>query len=406
MTIRSRVPYFVPVFVLVAIALLAGGPAAAGETAALPLRDNQGPQLEEALRRYRDIERRGGWESIPESPAMGPPYSYDCRLIAALERRLIVEDYLDRLSPRPAPPALPPGQKTKPSKVPPAPPLCEYGPALTAAMRAFQADRHVLGDGQFGRLTRVQLNRPVEEIVHQLEHDVARWRGVATHPSGSYLLVNIPFFELSVFERGRETMRMPVVVGQKTWPTPQFSDQVEYLIVNPDWGIPDKIAKQEYWPQARRDPKYLARQGITANGGGLRQKPGPRNPLGRIKFVMPNPHDVYLHDTPEQRAFPAAVRALSHGCVRLSRPIDLAAYLLRNEPQWSEKRIRDAIASGQTRQIDLRSPVPVHIVYSTTRINEAGRVEVRADVYGKNGRRPRIEEPLAAPEDLEADAGP
>jgi len=346
-------------------------------------------RLGDALERYRAIERQGGWRKIPAGPAMGPEYFYDCARIAAIERRLIAEGYLRRRS-TPPPLAPPPGQaaprrsKSSPNEPPKGPPQrCRYGPALTAAVSAFQADRKVLGYGQVGALTIAQLNRPVQEIVDILERDLERWRTVSPEPSGTFLLVNIPFFELSVYESGRETMRMPVIVGQPSWQTPTFRAEIEHVILNPDWGIPDRIAKLEYLPIARRDPGYLRRQGITTEGG-LRQKPGPRNPLGRIKFVMPNPNDVYLHDTPEKGAFNAAVKALSHGCIRVKNPVELANYLLRDDPQWDPRRLETAVASGKTQQINLAHHMPVHIIYSTSRVNDDGRVELRPDVYGKN----------------------
>ena len=363
----------------------------------------QALRLEEALGRYRDIERRGGWNKVPTDLVMGPPYPYECSRIAALERRLIAEGYLRRGSTPPPPPRpAPPKRGTEP-------PVgqggyCTYGPALTAAVSAFQADRKVLGTGQLGSQTMAQLNRPVQEIVDILEHDLERWRHVSLSPAGTYLLVNIPFYELGVFESGREVLRIPVIVGQPSWPTPLFSDEVEYIIVNPDWGIPDSIAKQETWPMARRDPGYFRRAGIVATGEGLRQKPGPRNPLGRIKFMMPNHHNVYLHDTPEQRAFTAAVRALSHGCIRLAKPLELANYLLRDEPEWDPRRLQSAIASGRTQQINLRHHMPVHVVYSMSRVNDEGRVELRPDVYGMNKRRARDDErrPKSGDESLQA----
>lgn len=379
--------------------------------------------LEEVLERYREIERRGGWNKVPTDLVMGPGYAYDCERIGLLEKRLVAEGYLAHVRRPLPPPVLTPEQakakakadakaaaKAKLQPVAARKTLgtwgeCDYGPELTAAVRAFQADRKVLGYGQVGKLTFNELNRPVGEIVAILEQDVARWNSRGIHPSGDYLLVNIPFFELVVFEGSEETMRMPVVVGQKTWQTPQFSDALEYIIVNPDWGIPEKIAKQEYWPSARRNPKWLAAQGIVNDGGALRQKPGPQNPLGRIKFVMPNENDVYLHDTPAKRAFEAAVRALSHGCVRLSRPMDLANYLLRDDRDWDPRRLQSTIASGQTKRINLPRPMPVHIVYSTSRVNVDGRLELRPDVYGKNRSRSREEDP-AAPADESASAWP
>jgi len=375
------------------------GPSARGDEApnvAREIPSDQASRLEEALERYREIERRGGWKTVPTDLVMGPGFTYDCERVARLERRLVAEGYLRYVSATPPPPPPLPTDGRKPPKARPEPPRpapamglggpCRYGSELTAAVRAFQADRKILGEGQVGKLTWNELNKPVSQIIDILERDVERWRNLSIDPSGTYLLVNIPFYEVIGYQHGRPSMRMQVIVGQPSWPTPRFSDELEYIVLNPDWGIPDKIAKQEYWPSARRDPKYLSRQGITANGGSLRQKPGPRNPLGRIKFVMPNQNDVYLHDTPEKRAFTAAVGALSHGCIRLSRPMDMADYLLRDDPEWSPSRVQAAIASGKTMQINLRRHMPVHIIYSTSRVNDEGRVEIRPDVYGMDKR--------------------
>ncbi|HYB99524.1 MAG TPA: L,D-transpeptidase family protein [Candidatus Limnocylindrales bacterium] len=369
--------------------------------------------LEQALDRYREIERRGGWKKVPTDLSMGPPYSYDCRRIEMLEDRLLAEGYLRRRSTPPPPPPVPmppAGNPPRPVAPPPPPePLgqggpCEYGRTLADAVRAFQKDRKVLGDGQVGALTFAELNRPVGEIVDILEQDVERWRDVSLDPSGTYLLVNIPFFELIAYERGREALRMPVIVGLPTWQTPLFSDELEHIIVNPDWGIPDTIAKSEIWPLQKRDPNYFKREGITGGEGGLRQKPGPRNPLGRIKFMMPNKYNVYLHDTPHKKAFNAAVRALSHGCIRLSQPIELATYLLRDS-EWSPRRLQAAISSGRTQRINLPQHMPVHIIYSTSRVNEDGRVELRPDVYRKNRRSHRPPPPVERMGE-EIDVGP
>lgn len=354
-----------------------------------PVAPDQLGRLQEALLRYRGIESRGGWGSVPTDVVMGPGNSYDCRRIEILERRLVAEGYLRRISvrrPPPSPEGTPPPASPPPSRNEPLPigGHCPYGPELTDALRNFQADRKILGYGQLGSQTMAELNRPVGEVVDILEQDVRRWQARASQPSGSYLLVSIPFFELNVFENDREVSRMPTIVGQKSWQTPAFSDQVESVVLNPDWGIPDSIAKNEIWPAARRDKNYFRWQGIVDTGSGLRQKPGPRNPLGRVKFSMPNENDVYLHDTSEKRAFNAAMRALSHGCVRLARPRDLAARLLAPDPNWGPERLQKTIASGKTVHIKLLRPMPVHIVYATSRVNEDGRVELRPDVYGKN----------------------
>ncbi len=376
--------------------------------------------LEGALERYRDIERHGGWAAVPTDLVMGPGYSYDCKRIAAFEKRLVVEGYLreeDRTLPPPAPePTAAEAkaarkQQPPPSSQPRNQPMglwgpCPYSPALTAAVKAFQVDRSVLGVGQLASRTMTQLNRPVEEIVEILEQDLARWRGVSLDRLGSYLLVDIPFFELVAYENGHETLRMPVVVGKRDWQTPSLHAEVQSILLNPDWGIPEKIAKVEYLPLAARDSGYLRRQGITNDGGSLRQKPGPNNPLGRVKFVMPNPDDIYLHDTPAKGAFDAAVKALSHGCVRLSNAAELASYLLREDSQWSLRRLQAAISSGQTQGISLRRRMPVTIIYSTSRVNEDGRLELRPDVYGKNRMRPIQERDSTDAIDKDVDTGP
>jgi murein L,D-transpeptidase YcbB/YkuD len=383
---------------------LAGWSDIGGEGAA-----DQPALLERMLDRYREIQARGGWKRVPTDLVMGPEYSYDCGRIAMLERRLMAEGYLDRSTLPPPPPPLPPGVKppkqTK-NAPPPRPAQCRYTERLARALRNFQLDRKILGYGQLGGKTMTELNRPVGEIIGILQQDLARWRDVPLSPSGSFILVNIPFFDLRVYERGEEMLRMAVVTGKKDWQTPLLVEELEYVIVNPDWGIPEKIAKQEYWPSAKRNPKWLANQGIVASGGSLRQKPGPRNPLGRIKFVMPNSHDVYLHDTPEKGAFKAAVRALSHGCVRLSRPLDLAHYLLRDQPAWNPERLDDAIASGRTMHINLTHHVPVYVVYSTSRVNAEGRLELRPDIYGRNHNVTRDLEDERIPREFEKDRGP
>lgn len=337
--------------------------------------------LQQALERYRDIESRGGWKKFSSDLVMGPEYSYDCSVITALEKRLMAEGYLRELD---TPPPLAPPQPGQPLPAPCPPPRCPYTPALTAAVRAFQQDRKILGYGQVGSQTVTQLNRPVGEIINLIQHDLTRWRNVSLDESGTYVLVNIPFYEMRLYDGGRQVLAMPVIVGQTDWQTPLINAEIEHIIVNPDWGIPVTIAKKEILPNAQKDANYLRREGIDASGGCLRQKPGPRNPLGRIKFVMPNPYDVYLHDTPFKGAFSAAVRALSHGCVRLSQPMDLATYLLRDDPQWKPARLQEEIAKGRTEQINPSHRLPVHIIYSTTRVNDEGRLEVRADIYKKN----------------------
>lgn len=391
-----------------------GGPAAAAVAAPVqpppPLEVHVAPQgiaaadqprlLAAALRRYREIQARGGWEQGPTDYVIGAPYAYECWRIDALENRMIAEGYLARLSSRPKFPVVTEQavsgadgeaagvKKVSPEKgtavVYPDYVRCPYTRELAEAVATFQYDRKVRGTGQLTTSTMHELNRPVEDIIAIIEQDLERWMKFKPEDSGTFILVTIPFFELRLYQNAREELQMPVVVGMPSWATPVMDDAIEYVIVNPSWGIPTRIAKEEYWPHARRDPDYLRRQGIEAEGGSLRQKPGPNNPLGRIKFVMPNEHDIYLHDTPHQRAFDAKVKALSHGCVRLSQPLDLATALLDKDGGWTRSAIEASIASRASKRVNLAQPMPVHIVYATSRVNEAGRLELRPDVYGRN----------------------
>ncbi|MFN2426751.1 MAG: L,D-transpeptidase family protein [Candidatus Binatia bacterium] len=263
---------------------------------------------------------------------------------------------------------------------------CEYGPMLVSAVKDFQYDRYLVSDGIVGGKTLTQLAKPAADVLAKIEYALKRWRANAANLSGSYILVNIPAFELAVYEGRREVLRMPVIVGLTDWQTPELSDLIEYIVVNPSWNIPKSIANDEVIPKSRKDKGYFKREGIVADGDGtLSQKPGPRNPLGRLKFMLPNREDIYLHDTPGKQRFASPARAFSHGCVRVEKPVELAAYLLKDDPQWSKERIQSAIDSGDTKNVKLPQPMPVHLLYIPALVSEDGRVRVAPDIYDKVG---------------------
>jgi L,D-transpeptidase YcbB len=193
-----------------------------------------------------------------------------------------------------------------------------------------------------------------------------------------------------------------VIVGKSSWQTPVFSSEVQHLVFNPPWNVPPRIAAEELFPKERANEGYFAAQGISVRGGTrvasagsgisdgggmvtsprrLRQAPGPKNPLGKVKFNMPNPFGVYLHDTPNKDKFRLGARALSHGCVRVGNAPALAAALLGDMPEWDESRRKTALSSWSTRSVSLRTPVPVHIVYATAWSEEDVQVQFREDVY-------------------------
>ncbi len=180
---------------------------------------------------------------------------------------------------------------------------------------------------------------------------------------------------------------MRVIVGKDQSRTPAFSDKMSYLEVNPYWNVPESIANAEILPKLAADPGYLASHNMeyvdtAGSEPRLRQLPGADNPLGKLKFMFPNDFNIYLHDTPADHLFSREERDFSHGCIRLQKPFDLAAYLLQGDPKWTPEALRAAIDSGENTQISLHRPIPVHILYWTAWVDPDGTVEFRKDLYG------------------------
>ncbi|MBY0612696.1 MAG: L,D-transpeptidase family protein [Beijerinckiaceae bacterium] len=241
----------------------------------------------------------------------------------------------------------------------------------------------------------------------RLEADIVanmeRWRWMPLSLGNAYVMVNVPDYELKVIRDGRIVHQTKVIVGKPQTPTPIFSHAMEYLIVNPYWNIPPSIALKEMLPQLRSDPYALQRKGFEIIKGGkavdpagvdwtgsirnvrIRQLPGERNALGFIKFMFPNDHSVYLHDTPSRGLFARSMRAFSHGCVRVFEPFALADILLDHQNGLNERQLRAMIGSGE-RYIYLQNKIPVHIAYFTTFMDDDGTLQSRPDVYGHNAK--------------------
>ena len=214
-----------------------------------------------------------------------------------------------------------------------------------------------------------------------------RWRWMADDLGPRYLFVNIPTFRLDVVENGERVLEMKVVTGRTGDPTPVLADEMTHVVFSPFWNIPASIVQEEILPKLNEDPDFLERQNMEMIGSSdgedvrFRQRPGPRNALGLVKFMFPNNHNVYLHDTPADSLFNRLRRDFSHGCVRLERPIDLAKYVLRDQPEWTEERITKAMQSGNERTVKLTQPIPVYLTYFTA-WQEQGQLQIYPDVYG------------------------
>ena len=350
-----------------------------------PPEDGYKPLID-ALARYRQIEAQGGWQEIAPAEKLVPGLRQES--VGRLKDRLRAEGDL---------PALKEGEQES----------YVFDESVTAAVARFQKRYGLESTGKVDKETLAEMDVPVATRVRQIEINLERWRWMPSDFGQRYIRVNIPEFKMALINQGNPELEMRVVVGKAQQSrTPVFSDKMTYLELNPAWNIPTGIAEEEILPKAANDPGYLASHNIEVVTEGsttrLRQRPGPDNPLGQVKFMFPNEHDIYLHDTPADHLFSAAERDLSHGCIRLERPMDLAHVLLKGS-EWTPEKLQAALASGEQKSITLPHPLPVHLLYFTTWVDKDGTVQFRRDVYGHDEKLAKAlaEEPIV---ELDLDA--
>lgn len=264
--------------------------------------------------------------------------------------------------------------------------LASYNPAHPSyqALRAKLAElRETTGTIAAQPANESEKRSPATLSVADVLANMERWRWLPADLGDKYIIVNVPEYRMRLVDANRVTHEARVIVGKPNTQTPVFSDMMEHIIVNPSWSIPPSIMKKEILPKLAEDPNYAARLGYqvyrSGNSISVRQPPGERNALGLIKFIFPNEHAVYLHDTPNRTLFARDQRAFSHGCVRVDQPFRLAEVLLA-EQGYDEPRLRGMVGSGE-RMIKLAKPVPVHLTYFTVKIGENGEIEKIADIY-------------------------
>src|SRR5439155_16771068 len=205
-----------------------------------------------------------------------------------------------------------------------------------------------------------------DDAAQQIAMNMDRWRALPADLGRRYVMVNIPAFRLDVIEDGKSVLGMKVVTGKKSSPTPLLADEMTSIVFSPSWHIPQDIVEKEIKPKLESDPGYLNRNNMVADEDGhYRQLPGGGNSLGGVKFLFPNHYNVYLHDTPSQKLFDRVERDFSHGCVRLDEPEALAAYVLRDRPEWTAEKIKRAMATGVEQAVKLAAPLPIYLAYLT-----------------------------------------
>lgn len=257
-----------------------------------------------------------------------------------------------------------------------------FTPALTKAVKSFQNRYGLKEDGIINKTFLAELNTPVSKRIQQILINMERIRWVPANPPQDYLLVNIPAYKLYVYENGDLAWNMNVVVGAVAHNTVIFTGDMKYVVFSPYWNVPPDILKKEVLPGIQKNKNYLASHNMEMIDGAVRQKPGPKNSLGLVKFLFPNSYNIYLHDTPAKSLFGETNRAFSHGCIRLSQPKKLAEYLLRNEPAWTTDKITKAMNSGKEQFVTLKQAMPVFIGYFTSWVDRDGKLNFRNDIYG------------------------
>jgi L,D-transpeptidase YcbB len=321
-----------------------------------------------ALAHYRAAAARGGWPELPAGPPLKP--GERSPTVTLLRQRLLL------------------GADTEEAR------LARGGEAdaaffddeLKQAVQRFQRRHGIEPDGAVGGITRKELNHTVDERIAEMKLNLDRWRWLPNELGERFVLVNIAGFELELVDDGRVLESMNVVVGRLDRPTPVFADSIRFVVVNPYWNVPNGIFRRDVLPALQRDPYYLARNNMEFANGRVRQRPGPRNALGRFKFMFPNDYDVYLHDTPEGDLFSRTRRDFSSGCIRIERPYDFAKLLLDLQTDAGSERVERMLTHWNERWIRLDRALPIYLLYFTAWVEEDGTVRFHHDVYGRDAR--------------------
>ncbi len=343
-------------------------------------------QMQRQLATFRRLANSGGWSVIPAGATLregdtGP------RVTALRARLTAVDDE-----------AKPAGSSSQ-----------LFDPALAKAVRRFQLRHGLKPDGLVGPATLQVMNITAAERVEQIRVNMerARWLRQEFGDMRDFVVVNTAGFHVRLYQEGAIEWETRAIVGTAYHQTPVFAADMKYIVLNPTWTVPRSIIRDEMIPQIKADPSYLASKGfdlVDASGRpvdprsvdwpavspnnfpyGLVQRSGPANALGRVKFMLPNAHAVYLHDTPSRELFARAGRTFSHGCVRIENPLELAALLLGDQPEWTRDAIEATVRRGETTTVFLTEPLRVFILYWTAEPAEAGGIRFYRDAYDRDG---------------------
>ena len=338
--------------------------------AAMRPQDDEYASLQKELIRFRDIQAKGGWPRIPDGKALKTGDSDSPQRLAALRTRLAAEG-IDVASA--------PSSDANAAGI--------FDASLAAAVAQFQAHHGIAVDSSLGAETLNSLNVPAAYRLGQIAANLERDRWMPRSLGARYIVVNVPAFHLEAYDDGNKALEMKVIVGQEyeDKATPVFADSMETVVFRPYWNITPDIQASEIGPKIASDPGYLQRENLEyfKDGGAtrIRQKPGPKNSLGLVKFLFPNDFNIYLHDTPAKELFDKDVRAFSHGCIRVEKPVELASWVLG----WDQGKVLEAEQGTDNNSVKLPRKLPVYIVYGTAYLKD-GQIYFGNDLYHRDDK--------------------
>jgi murein L,D-transpeptidase YcbB/YkuD len=318
--------------------------------------------LKEKLNRYRELSNIPDWPAIQVGKKM-PNRGDSSNIISLIRSRLhLLEDLSSNSG------------------------SAVFDEELARGLRAFQKRHGMTEDGKLSVSLIRELNVSPARRLEQIMVNMERCRWIPTQLASHYLVVNIPAFKLYSYQNDSLAWSMNVVVGKAQHKTVIFNGNIKYVVFSPYWNVPSSIVRKEILPAIRKNRNYLQRHQMEWFGSQLRQKPGPNNSLGLVKFLFPNSHSIYLHDTPAKSLFNESARAFSHGCIRLEDARKLAIYLLQQDPDWNVQRIDSAMHAGVERTVTLKKSMPVYIAYFTAWVGRDGKLNFRRDIYDRDKR--------------------
>jgi len=321
-------------------------------------------KLKTVLQRYRAIEKNGGWQPIAtpsDFKQLKPGDSSD--LVIQIRSRLFLTSDIETDSK---------------SSV--------YDESLQEAVLKYKKRNGFSGDKIILQKHIDEMNVSISDRIKTIMVNMERCRWISTDltKSKEFIVVNIPSYRLTYFKEGKAALVSNVVVGNLMNETVIFSGMMSYIVFSPYWNVPKSIRDKEILPAIKKDKNYLAKHNMEWKGSNIRQKPGPNNSLGLVKFLFPNSNNIYLHDSPAKTLFNEEKRAFSHGCIRVAKPKELANLILSDDPNWNPKKIDEAMSGKKEKWYTLKEKIPVYIGYFTAWVDDDGLVNFHKDIYERD----------------------